>query len=555
MRATLRHHRCERTRSRHVQSRNQWHAEAITRSMRYSSLPPWLGFGLCVGIAACDRPMPGPSFANERGGEPDRIAPVTEAADPTEATVLPAPGVVVVDNAEYWARVQAGETAYDLQETNHARLVRASETQAVINAAAARPDTSGLIVMEIPDSPTEVVTDEDGEEHRVTLSERDERNEALREALEADPKALEIDYAVIYDAASSSLKQRLIAPKDVSAYTEELVERAAALVAEEASNVKAVSDPPSTYPTTWEDEEGTADLLGDHSRRLARCGGARSPRGIYANFDWPLKWMTTSVKAQGQRGTCGAFALTSAAEQQYARLTGTFANLSEQDLYFHIKGPWSLGFADDDGTRERRSARVMKALGYNFAFESDWDYNPSIFRRENPLSKSCVGYKGEMCSDTWHQGKENCSLLQFWKCFAPTGPKISGRTSLHVEKVDSIARKSIGKKAMIAALASGRSIVFSFDVTAESRKPGPAGYMAYKKKSKVLGGHLVHMVAYVSNADLAARIPSAPPGEGGGYFVIKNSYGECWGDGGYFYMPAASVQEYGNNAAILKMAL
>jgi C1A family cysteine protease len=48
---------------------------------------------------------------------------------------------------------------------------------------------------------------------------------------------------------------------------------------------------------------------------------------------------------------------------------------------------------------------------------------------------------------------------------------------------------------------------------------------------------MVHVVGYLSNTDLLKKIPTAPPGAGGGYFIIKNSWGACDGDAGYKYMP------------------
>jgi C1A family cysteine protease len=45
------------------------------------------------------------------------------------------------------------------------------------------------------------------------------------------------------------------------------------------------------------------------------------------------------------------------------------------------------------------------------------------------------------------------------------------------------------------------------------------------------------VVSFVSNQDLQAVMPNAPPGSGGGYFIVKNSWGSCFSDGGYIYLP------------------
>jgi C1A family cysteine protease len=59
------------------------------------------------------------------------------------------------------------------------------------------------------------------------------------------------------------------------------------------------------------------------------------------------------------------------------------------------------------------------------------------------------------------------------------------------------------------------------------------------------GGHNIHVIGYIDNSDIAALSPPPGPGPaaGGGYFILKNSWGACTGDGGYFYMPADYVKK------------
>lgn len=47
------------------------------------------------------------------------------------------------------------------------------------------------------------------------------------------------------------------------------------------------------------------------------------------------------------------------------------------------------------------------------------------------------------------------------------------------------------------------------------------------------------MVGFVGNSDLAGNpnTASVTPGSGGGYFVVKNSWGTSFGDAGHAYMP------------------
>jgi hypothetical protein len=47
------------------------------------------------------------------------------------------------------------------------------------------------------------------------------------------------------------------------------------------------------------------------------------------------------------------------------------------------------------------------------------------------------------------------------------------------------------------------------------------------------GQHAMNVIGYITNADLAARVPNAPQGACGGYFILKNSWGSWFGDGGH----------------------
>jgi len=63
----------------------------------------------------------------------------------------------------------------------------------------------------------------------------------------------------------------------------------------------------------------------------------------------------------------------------------------------------------------------------------------------------------------------------------------------------------------------------------------------------------VLVVGYVSNTTLAQRLPSAPQGAGGGYF-IKNSWGCTAGDSGLYYVPVEYVKKYFTDLLVLDMS-
>lgn len=512
-------------------------------------------FVICVALVACAGPKSdGTTYKDTGSGAgPDRVTrggslpPLATEDIPEE--LLPAPGAILIGDAEFDERVANGEAYVNVNQVAADNAARAEETEAIIqNAAAQNPEHKDVITAKTEGEIVHTVNDASGT-HEVLLLNDYARKEILRAAIEQTDIADKNDYAVIYDAAPEAAKASLEKPETASVSKSVIATAALVVSAQLAQQTKP--DIPTGWTERWEDEEGVG-FLGDHSGRRNNCGGF-SANGLYKNFDFPLKYRLTTVKDQGNRGTCGSFALTSVAESYVANNSNKWMNLSEQDLYFHIRGPWvaNVGFYGD-GTNLVLTLPTMLVTGFRFAYERDWDYNPSNRRTENPLKKSCEGYAGELCSDTYHQGKERCSVWQFWNCFLPEGAPIAQRTNVHVTGGNILGLPVLGyaMDSIKTALAARKGIVFSFDVTPSFDHPID-GFVTYRKGETRRGGHVVHMVGWVSNEELAKKLPHAPPASGGGYFIIKNSWGECWADGGFVYVPVDFVKEYGTGVVVI----
>ena len=332
--------------------------------------------------------------------------------------------------------------------------------------------------------------------------------------------------------------------------------------------------PPPGYPATCAAEEGSGD--GSDRSGGTTCGTHKA-LGVYANTAWPLKFFATCVKDQAARGTCWSFGSTCAIELTIAKKHSRWVNLAEQDLIWSVHGSWALRYYGD-GFWPGEAFRLMTTNGYTYPFESQWDYNPSRSRRENDMTRmytnSCVGYtsaENDFCSNTTGQGKVWCvNLLLFFFCgtAGPSHASTSAIRPLAYSEIWSSGNPTLSLGRIFWAVGIfQKPVVYSFAV-APSFYPDANGYVTYhglhcpittdSHGDSVctpapgcecdIGGHAVLITGLIDNSQLP---PGAPPGSGGGYLIIKNSWGNCYGDSGYAYLPYDWVKAYGMSAVVV----
>jgi hypothetical protein len=326
--------------------------------------------------------------------------------------------------------------------------------------------------------------------------------------------------------------------------------------------------PPAGYPATCAAEEGSgtgSDLAG-----IGTCDTAAA-NGLLANRVWPLKFRTTCVRQQGMRGTCWGFSTNAAAEVELAKHRNRWINFSEQHLVYMTKWVWYPSVYGDNG-----GPPLDKILetGHTLPFEREWNYNPSLSRTSNDTTQryanSCTGYGGPQsafCSDTNHQGQIVCRpVLRWMYCGAVAPPVVSsGLAPTRWSYIWDLEDTDRALANLFWAVAIFRKpVMLAFPVTPSFDSPDANGYVDFVGAHCVAnedgtctpemgcecdrGGHLALITGLIDNDDLP---PGAPAGDGGGYFIVKNSWGHCYGDAGYVYLPYDWVRLLASWAAVI----
>lgn len=195
-----------------------------------------------------------------------------------------------------------------------------------------------------------------------------------------------------------------------------------------------------------------------------------------------------AVKDQGSRGTCVAFGSVGIFEAAYAKTGKTPERFSEQFHYWNIKQ--HDGMPDSDGSWVRISAPLFTEDGC--ALESDWAYNPE--------------WAGE--GEGAGQGPPPNGALK-------NAGNYKSAKSEHLANdndVDLLKQTILDGK----AITFGVPVFESWYKNPETRMTGEVPMPLPNERS--VGGHAMAIVGFKDD-------DSWP---GGGYFIIRNSWGDRW---------------------------
>jgi C1A family cysteine protease len=400
--------------------------------------------------------------------------------------------------------------------------------------------------------------------------------------LARDPLNALASYELSYSLLSEELKAQVPAPDTLRAGTLEQIRQAArqidAALATLVNLDNARLDPDAPLPPSEMNVARMAKtaVAGNGADNSGTC----TSTGLVRRYWFPLRGFVAPVKDQGERGTCWAFAAVGAVESRERVQNNNPANLSEQFLVNKYKHEWFPTDFVDGGSA---AAALNGAVARNQALQSEagWTYNPARGRPADAFASGVTGtsasyigacllndndeYKGS-CSETAHQSHISCTRafeLNFcgFDQMEFSGP---GVAASQVRLIWSNG-ETFNLNQYRALLSSGVSLMASFPVyegfrTAPRTAPGAGIVSDYRTQMRDAdnnlvngdyGGHLVQIVGFISNEEMS--FPGAPASAvgGGGYFVIRNSWGCGAGDGGYFYVPADYVSSLFSTLEVL----
>ncbi len=210
-----------------------------------------------------------------------------------------------------------------------------------------------------------------------------------------------------------------------------------------------------------------------------------------------------AVRSQGSRGTCVAHAAVAVREF----LTGaTSTNLSEQFLYWACKE--RDGHPSSLGTWIRVAMTVLQDTGV--CQEAAWPYNNSVIANNEGQGPPPANAQAQA---------------------APF--KVISTRQLQARWLQGLKE----------ALADGQPVAFSVSIFQSWQNPWTfrnGDIRLPLPDERNLGGHAMVMVGYADDVDVP----------GGGYFIVRNSWGEAFGQQGkvapgYCRLPYAFIQQHG----------
>lgn len=284
----------------------------------------------------------------------------------------------------------------------------------------------------------------------------------------------------------------------------------------------AVTPPPKSKPgkddppcgTVWTGEEeiplecetptGAAHLVAP-AVALIPYDLLRAPRGdLPSTVDHRLDGFEGRTLAQGKAGTCTAFSLTSQIDHAIGLWTGKPGDVSVMEI-------WARYHTGHSGAQAN--------LGLTVANDAEWPYDAAragAWSKCKPADASC------MTDDERH-------------------------------KLDEVAKKGVVVLEQVEHLPEGEALFDAIEAKlAAGRDIGTGGKLpkAFKPVGDV-GSKYIPEFAEVGTGAHAFTLTGYTHVDGERYFLLKNSWGAKWGDGGYAWIHEQSLRRIARTASVV----
>ena len=208
--------------------------------------------------------------------------------------------------------------------------------------------------------------------------------------------------------------------------------------------------------------------------------------GFVSKYDLREHSALTPVKNQDPYGTCWAHAACASLESWLVKNGKRTFDFSENNMANLHGGDW--GF-DDGGNGDRASAYLLRWSG-------------PVLESEDP--------------------------------YPNPGGSVQTAPARHVQNVRWIAGRTsyLDNDAIKQAILDFGATYVTYYHSSSYYKPSTASYYFYGNTSRS-SNHAVAIVGWDDDYP-ASKFVKAPPGNGA--FIVRNSWGSSWGDGGYFYV-------------------
>jgi C1A family cysteine protease len=246
---------------------------------------------------------------------------------------------------------------------------------------------------------------------------------------------------------------------------------------------------------------------GEAARGAGRAGKTRRPRASLPG-EVDLREWCSAVEDQGTLGSCTANAGTGVIEYYERRAFGKHVEASRLFLYRVTRNLMKM--KGDTGGFLRTTIGAMVLFGV--PPEEYWPYTDSQdgFDREPPAF--CYAFA------------QNYQAIKYYR-HDPPGSK----PAEVLERVK-------------GALAAGHPSMFGFTVYSSIEQAGRTGRIPFPgPRERIEGGHAIVAVGYDDKMKIENK--SAAGGAATeGAFLIRNSWGEGWGEAGYGWLPYEYVE-------------